>query len=60
MSDVFEGYERQYCELSANLSTIVDGGISLCLHFIFLGLANRIHAFGFFFLLLVIQAYIMY
>ncbi|KAK9926048.1 hypothetical protein M0R45_023302 [Rubus argutus] len=25
MSDVFEGYERQYCELSANLSIIVDG-----------------------------------
>lgn len=32
MSEVFEGYERQYCELSANLSqkctsaTLVDGG----------------------------------
>lgn len=32
MSEVFEGYERQYCELSANLSkkctagTAVDGG----------------------------------
>lgn len=33
MSDVFEGYERQYCELSASLSRkctaagAVDGGI---------------------------------
>lgn len=32
MSDVFERYERQYCELSANLSkkctsaTLLDGG----------------------------------
>lgn len=34
MSDVFEGYERQYCELSANLSrkcnsaALLDGGIT--------------------------------
>lgn len=32
MSQVFEGYERQYCELSANLSkkitsaSVLDGG----------------------------------
>ena len=32
MSQVFEGYERQYCEISANLSkkvtsaTVLDGG----------------------------------
>ena len=32
MSEVFEGYERQYCELSANLSkkctaaSLLDGG----------------------------------
>lgn len=32
MSEVFEGYERQYCELSANLlkkctsASLVDGG----------------------------------
>nr|DAD34941.1 TPA_asm: hypothetical protein HUJ06_005581 [Nelumbo nucifera] len=41
MSEVFEGYERQYCELSANLSRkctsagLLDGGmgcipLSLC------------------------------
>ena len=35
MSEVFEGYERQYCELSANLSKkctaagALDGGPSL-------------------------------
>lgn len=34
MSEVFEGYERQYCELSANLSrkctsaALLDGGIA--------------------------------
>lgn len=35
MSEVFEGYERQYCELSANLSrkctsaSALNGGISI-------------------------------
>lgn len=37
MSEVFEGYERQYCELSANLSkkctaaSLLDGGKSTIL-----------------------------
>lgn len=38
MSEVFEGYERQYCELSAGLSkkctsaTLLDGGIIKLFH----------------------------
>ena len=50
MSEVFEGYERQYCELSANLSrkcnaagSILDGGISFQLS---LHLVSSVQFFG--------------
>lgn len=51
MSEVFEGYERQYCELSANLSrkcnsaALLDGGIAVYACLLFSNNLTRFHQF---------------